>query len=57
MTIQEQVMHQRTAMGLKIVIEREQGDTMALYPKDAATKALWIARYKANGIVILAGEE
>jgi hypothetical protein len=53
MTIQEQIMAQRTQQGLKIVIEDAEGNQVTLYPKDQATKARWIAGYARKGMTIL----
>lgn len=53
MTIQEQIMQQRAAQGLKMVIQLAEGDITTLYPKDQATKDRWIAGYERKGITIL----
>ena len=38
---------------MRIVIERSDGSEMTLYPKDAATKARWIAGYTRKGVKIV----
>lgn len=53
MTLQEQIIKQRTAQGLKIILQLPEGDIMNIYPKDQATKARWIAGYRAKGMTIL----
>ena len=54
MTMQEQIIQDRTARGLKIVILREDGSEFTCYPKDCATKEQWLATYRAKGITICA---
>ena len=52
-TIQDRIMRERAAQGLKIAIRREDGTEFVAYPKDQATKERWLAQYRAKGTAIL----
>ena len=54
--IRQQVMTQRQAQGLTIVLQTPEGLT-TLYPKDHPTKQAWIAAAQQRGYTLVDAEE